>query len=263
MLGGAQASREPWRNLYAHLVADMGWAAFAKNFSALDVYAYLARKPRTILDAMIKSRINTPPASSCGRLFDAVAALLDLCRECQAYEGEAAARLEAIVDEHALHHEDESLCYPFTISTLRQSGLPYIDPLAMWNAILGDLIHKTPAPVISARFHRGLAKVIAAMTQKLARQNDDDARRFCTVALSGGCFQNRILFEEVSRRLKAERFTVLSHANVPANDGGLALGQAAIGAAILIGTDNKREGNGHVRWDSRIEDAPGILESSP
>src|SRR5262249_2566233 len=71
MLGGAQASREPWRNLYAHLVADIGWAAFAKNFSALDVYAYLTRKPRTILDAMIRSRINTPPASSCGRLFDA------------------------------------------------------------------------------------------------------------------------------------------------------------------------------------------------
>src|SRR5262249_35250666 len=57
MLGGAQASREPWRNLYAHLVVDNGWAAFAKNFSELEVCAYLARKPRAILDVMMKSRI--------------------------------------------------------------------------------------------------------------------------------------------------------------------------------------------------------------
>src|SRR5262249_7702031 len=101
--------------------------------------------------------------------------------------------------------------------------------------------------------HRGLAKVIVAMTLKLARRNDDDARRFDSVALSGGCFQNCILFEEVSRRLKAEHFTVLSHAKVPANDGGLALGQAAIGAAILIGNANKGEGNRHVRWDSWMD----------
>jgi hydrogenase maturation protein HypF len=253
MLGGAQASREPWRNLYAHLMAEVGWPAFAKNFSALDVYAYLARKPRTVLDAMVKSGINAPQASSCGRLFDAVAALLDLCRECQAYEGEAAARLEAIVDEHTLHHEDESLSYSFTISTLRDSGLPYIEPLTTWNAILGDLIRQTPTGVIAARFHKGLAKVVVAMARKLARRGDDDARRFDTIALSGGCFQNRILFEEVTHRLEAEQFTVLSHAQVPANDGGLALGQAAIGAAILIGTDNDQEGNGHIPCDSRID----------
>ena len=244
MLGGAQASRQPWRSLYAHLAAEIGWPVFAMNFSQLEVYTYLARKPRAMLDAMMKDRINAPSASSCGRLFDAVAAVLDLCRERQAYEGEAAARLEAIVDEHTLHHEDESLCYSLTISSLRDSGLPYIEPLAMWNAILGDLIHQTPAAVIAARFHRGLAKVIVAMTLKLARQGHDETRRFNSVALSGGCFQNRVLFEEITRRLEAEYFTVLSHAQVPANDGGLALGQAAIGAALLIGTDNKREGNG-------------------
>ena len=74
MLGGAQAAREPWRNLYAHLTAEMGWAGFAKNFAELDLYADLSGKPRTILDAMIRNGINTPKASSCGRLFDAVAA---------------------------------------------------------------------------------------------------------------------------------------------------------------------------------------------
>jgi len=249
MLGGAQASREPWRNLYAHLTAAIGWPAFAKRYCALDICAYLERKPRAVLDAMMKSRINAPPASSCGRLFDAVAALLDLSRECQAYEGEAAARLEAIVDEHTLHHEDESLGYPFTISTLHDLGLRYIEPLAMWNAMLGDVVQKTPAPVIAARFHKGLAKAVVAMTRRLAWQSGGDARRFDIVVLSGGCFQNRILFEEVSRRLEAEHFTVLSHAQVPSNDGGLALGQAAIGAAILIGMEDKREENGHVPRD--------------
>ena len=242
LLGGVQAAREPWRNLYGHLMAEIGWPAFAMNFSQLEVHAWLAAKPRATLDAMAKNGINVPLASSCGRLFDAVAAALDLCRERQAYEGEAAARLEAIVDEDTLRHEDDALGYPLGIPNLRGSGLPYVEPLAMWQAILGDLILHTPAPVIAARFHKGLARVIVAMTRKLAWR-DEGAARFDTVALSGGCFQNRILFEEVVRRLEAEKFTVLSHARVPANDGGLALGQAAIGAAHLIAINDHRQGD--------------------
>ena len=115
----------------------------------------------------------------------------------------------------------------------------------MWSAVLGDLILKTPAAVMAARFQRGLAKSIGAMARKLAGDDDDgQPRRFTTVALSGGCFQNRILFEEVSRRLEQANFNVLSHAQVPANDGGLALGQAAIGAAHLIDQKKKTmEGN--------------------
>jgi hydrogenase maturation protein HypF len=247
MLGGAQAAREPWRNLYAHLMAEMAWPAFAMNFDELELHAYLSAKPRATLDAMIKNGINAPPASSCGRLFDAVAAALDLCRERQVYEGEAAARLEAMVDEDTLRREDDALGYPLGIPNLRGSGLPYIEPLGMWNAVLGDLILKTPAPVMAARFHKGLAKSIVAMTRKLASgENEVGPQRFTTVALSGGCFQNRILFEEVSRRLESEGFTVLSHAQVPANDGGLALGQAAIGAAHLISANNNQTKN---QWE--------------
>jgi hydrogenase maturation protein HypF len=253
MLGGAQAAREPWRNLYAHLMAEMGWPAFAMNFSQLEVHGYLAGKPRGLLDAMVKSSINAPLASSCGRLFDAVAAALNLCRERQAYEGEAAARLEALVDEDTLRYESDSLGYPLTTPNLRGSGLPYVEPLAMWNAILGDLILRTPAAIMSARFHKGLAKAIVAMTKKLARQHDMSALRFTTVALSGGCFQNCILLEEVSQRLKLEGFKVLSHAQVPANDGGLALGQAAIGAAHLIDINNNREGSDYVPRNSRTD----------
>lgn len=243
MPGGASAVREPWRNLYAHLAAEMGWAEFALNFSELELFSYLEAKPRATLDAMIKNGVNAPLASSCGRLFDAVSAALGLVRERQAYEGEAAARLEAIVDEDTLRNEDEMLAYPLNIPNLRGSGLPYIEPLAMWQAILGDLILQTPAPVMAARFHKGLAKAIAAMTRKLSRRNDPAGARFEAVALSGGCFQNRVLFEEVTRRLEAEQFTVLTHALVPANDGGLALGQAAIGAAQMISAKKSWEGN--------------------
>jgi hydrogenase maturation protein HypF len=234
MPGGAKAAREPWRNLYAHLMAGMGWAEFATQFGELDVYRDLAARPRATLDAMIRGGVNSPKASSCGRLFDAVAAALDIARERQAYEGEAGARLEAIVDPYTLRGEDDGLAYPFSLSTPPASELPTIEPLTMWRALLGDLLLKTSAPVMAARFHKGLAKAVVAMALRLARRDDERGPRFATVALSGGCFQNRVLFEEFVRRLERERFIVLSHAEVPANDGGLALGQAAIGAAHLI-----------------------------
>ncbi|HEX2116333.1 MAG TPA: carbamoyltransferase HypF, partial [Alphaproteobacteria bacterium] len=233
MLGGVQAIREPWRNLYAHLMAEMGWAELAMNFAELDLFGYLHAKPRATLDAMADKRINAPLASSCGRLFDAFAAALDICRDRQRYEGEAAARLEAIVDEEAMS-EDDDLAYPFTFPTLRGSGLPYIEPLAMWRATLGDLVLRTPAPVTAARFHKGLARAIAAMAVKLSGRGSEAKLRYDTVALSGGCFQNEILFNETVRRLEAEDFTVLRHHEVPPNDGGISLGQAAIGAARLL-----------------------------
>jgi hydrogenase maturation protein HypF len=233
MLGGAQAAREPWRNLYAHLMAGMSWAQFEMNFSEMRVHADLAARPRATLDAMIRNGIQAPKASSCGRLFDAVAAALDICRDRQDYEGEAAARLEAIVDDDTMSDDDDTLAYPFTIPNLRGSGLPYIEPIVMWNALLGDLVLKTPPPVIAARFHKGLAKALAAMAQKLARRDSDDGPRFHAVALSGGCFQNAVLFRDVVRRLEAADFVVLAHSQVPASDGGLALGQAVIGAARL------------------------------
>ena len=232
MLGGDQAGREPWRNLYAHLMAELGWAELQMNFNELEIVQALAARPRPLLDAMLRDGINAPRASSCGRLFDAVAAAVGLCPERQGYEGDAATRLEALVDRDALENEDEALAYPFTVPRLKPSGMPYLEPLGVWNAILGDLILKTPPGVISARFHRGLAKVIAKLALKLAAR--DGEPRFDTVALSGGCFQNRVLFEEVQRRLLAQGFKVLSHAQVPAGDGGLSLGQAAIAAASWI-----------------------------
>ena len=235
MPGGAQAVRQPWRNLYAHLMAAFGWEELTANFAGLDLYRDLEGRPRAILDQMLRTGTHAPLASSCGRLFDAVAAAVGICPEQQGYEGEAGARLEAIVDEHALRHEDESRAYPFTIATLRPSGLPCIEPKPLWTAILDNLIRATPPGVISARFHRGLARAIVAMAQKLSRHGGCEAARFDTVALTGGCFHNKALLGETSRLLREKGFTVLTHARVPAGDGGIALGQAAIAAAQFLG----------------------------
>ncbi|MBA3505561.1 MAG: carbamoyltransferase HypF, partial [Betaproteobacteria bacterium] len=216
MPGGEQAIYEPWRNTYAHLMSEMGWVRFAMDYSELDLYRFLSAKPRTVLDAMIARGINSPPASSCGRLFDAAAAAVGICRERAQYEGEAAVEFEALVDERTLSEEDEQRAYPFTIACLHSNNLPYIEPLAMWRALFGDLMLGTPLPVIAARFHKGLAIVIARMVEKLSRYEGSEGP-VRVVALSGGVFQNRVLLEQVSARLLAAGFHVLVHRHVPAN----------------------------------------------
>ncbi len=174
MLGGAQAIREPWRNTYAHLMAEMGWARFAMDYAEIPLHGFLQAKPRAVLDGMLARGINSPLASSCGRLFDAVAAAAGVCREHAEYEGQAAAEFEALVDAHTLAHEDERLAYPFAIPRLKSSNLPYVEPLPMWQALLGDLVENTPVPVIAARFHKGLAAVIARMVDKLRHRDRRD-----------------------------------------------------------------------------------------
>lgn len=231
LLGGDAAAREPWRNTYAHLMAEMGWPAFVMNYSELELFQFLDQQPRTLLDGMLEKDINAPLASSCGRLFDAVAVAVGLAREHAFYEGQGAVELEAAVDHDCLENEDETLAYPFAIPLLPGSKLPYIEPLVMWQALLGDLILKTPVGIIAARFHRGLAKVIVKMVDKLASRISKDDEPLPLVALSGGVFQNRILFELVLSGLQTKGFTVLTHSLVPCNDGGVALGQAVIAAA--------------------------------
>lgn len=232
MIGGEQAMKDPWRNTYAHLMAEMGWGRFALNYDGLELFKFLEQKPRQTLDSMIARGVNSPLASSCGRLFDAVAAAVGICRERAIYEGQGAIELEAIVDEDTLYNEDESLAYPFAIPRLPVSNLPYIEPYAMWQALLGDLVLKTPEPVMAARFHKGLAKIIVQMIEKLSRyeSGDEPAK---TVALSGGVWQNKVLLEQVVGRLEKLEFKVFTQRQFPSNDGGLSLGQAAIAAARL------------------------------
>ena len=236
MLGGEKAIYEPWRNTYAHLMAELGWGNLKINYADLELVRFLESKPLETFNAMLKTNSNSPLTSSCGRLFDAVAAALGICKESVSYEGQAAIELEALVDTDTLFNEDELLAYPFAIPNLN-SSIPYIEPLAMWQALLGDLILSTPVEVMAARFHKGLAKIIVTMINKLT--TTDDERILNTIALSGGVFQNKILLEQVVMRLEQEDFNVLTHKLVPANDGGLALGQAAIGAASYL--NNKRD----------------------
>ncbi len=231
MPGGMQAIYEPWRSTYAHLMAELGWNNLHMNFGQLELVRFFKTKPLETFNAMLKTGLHSPLASSCGRLFDAVAAAVGICRESVTYEGQAAIELEAIADKETLEHEDENLAYPFSIPNLA-GRIPYIEPLAMWQALLGDLILNTPAEIISARFHKGLAKIIVAMIKKLSTSGEE--RLLNDVALSGGVFQNKILLEQIKMRLEKDNFNVLIHQQVPANDGGLALGQAAIAAAGYI-----------------------------
>jgi hydrogenase maturation protein HypF len=240
MPGGERAIREPWRNAYAHIVAEMGWPRFATDYAEMELCRFLREKPRATLDGMIARGVNSPLASSCGRLFDAAAAAAGVCREHAEYEGQPAMEFEARADPDTLAHEDERLAYPFGIARLQGGNLPYIEPLPMWQALLGDLVERAPVPVIAARFHKGLAAVIVRMVVKLCRAQADDLP-VRTVALSGGVLQNRVLLELLVDRLAATGLRVLTHSIVPANDGGLALGQAVIAAARTLPPRHERE----------------------
>ncbi len=234
MIGGAQAIKEPWRNTYAHLMAEMGWDRFTINFGELDLFRLLSEKPREMLDQMLANKINVPLASSCGRLFDAVAAAIGLCPHEAAYEGQGAMMLEAAIDRDTLKSTSEDSAYPLAAPNLQMTSMPYIEPLAMWQALLGDLILKTPVPVMAARFHKGLAQAITMMAEKCAARTGEQGTAIKQIALSGGCFQNATLLELVSHQLSKKDFDVLTHSRVPANDGGLALGQVAIAAATVL-----------------------------
>lgn len=228
MLGGDKASREPWRNLYAHLMAEMGWGELEMNFNALPLVQDLAGRPRALLDSMLASGTQCPPASSCGRLFDAVAAALDLHRDAVSFEGQAAMALEAMVTPEALDEARHGEHYPVATPNLGGDGLPYVEPLGIWRAILGDL-HAGVAPaLIAARFHVALGDGIKLLALRAQRQHG----ALQCAALSGGCFQNAILLSLAVEGLSSLGLEVLTHAEVPPNDGCIALGQAAIAASV-------------------------------
>ncbi len=170
-------------------------------------------------------------ASSCGRLFDAVAAAVGLHRDRISFEGQAAMALESRVTERALAQARAGERYPVAAPRLGGHGLPYVEPVGMWRAILGDLGAGVPIDLIASRFHVALADAIGLVVDRISAHHPE----IDTVALSGGCWQNRVLFELVLHDLSSRGLTVLSHRLVPANDGCIALGQAAIAAAVAGG----------------------------
>lgn len=230
LIGGTKAMREPWRSTYAHLASAIGWSAVRHAYGTLDLTRFMVNKPLTTFDTMLTQSLNCPVASSCGRLFDAVAAALGICREVTSYEGQAAIELEALAATSAPLRFGDAQAYPFALTRDRQTIME-IDPAPMWYALLHDLAVRTAPDVIAARFHMGLSHAIVAMAYQCVELTGLRTTVPHSVALSGGVFQNRILFEQVARGLREHGFNVLSQQQVPANDGGLSLGQATIAAA--------------------------------
>ncbi len=230
MLGGEQAIYQPWRNTYAHLLHTFGWTDLQSTYSDLDLVQFLNTKPHAVLQQMIATGLHSPRASSCGRLFDAIAAAIGICRARASYEGQGAIQLEALVTPKSLHHAASSP-YPFQLDPAPQpDGHPLLtlNPAPLWRSLLCDLHQSTDPALIAARFHLGLVKAIAHLIHHLHQTYS-----FTHIALTGGVFQNRILTEQLMQHLAIcqPELTTLVHHYVPPNDGGLSLGQAVVAIA--------------------------------
>ncbi|WP_419785159.1 carbamoyltransferase HypF [Pseudodesulfovibrio sp.] len=210
MPGGEAAVRQPWR-----LAQSALWSLGIKEPGAY-AWPWLERfeKESRLLPQLLEKGINSPETSSCGRLFDAVAALCGLT-DAISYEGQAAILLEKIQDMN------EDGAYP---CPAMDSDPVVLDTHALLAAVLEDLERGTPVPVIARRFHRGLAIGLADLAYGFSC-----ALGINHVALSGGVMQNLTLATELPDALKAAGLIPLVHTLVPPNDACISLGQAAWG----------------------------------
>ena len=223
--GGDRASREPRRSALGLLYEILGsrglsrflWQDATKmglSPSAGPKYAagwFTAGEAETLL-AMLGRAVHSPRTSSLGRLFDAVAAICGLPAVVH-FEGHAAMRLEFAAEP------DWSEAYPLPVS----DGDPaIIDWEPLLRAVLADRAAGASVGRVSARFHNALAEVAVVLACRAGLPD---------VALSGGCFQNARLAEQIRRRLLDAGFRVHAHRQVPPNDGGIALGQIAVARA--------------------------------
>jgi hydrogenase maturation protein HypF len=206
--GGDNAVKHPCRAALTHLYASgLPWSDDLPPVAACD------DTERRVLRRQVETGLHTVPTSSMGRLFDAVAALAGV-RQHATYEGQAAIELESIVDPSVQTH------YAFGLT----DGAPMlIDPAPVIHSVVSDVRAGVPASTIAARFHHAVTDVIVAVCLRQQRNTGLNC-----VALSGGVFQNTTVLSETVCGLHAAGFEVLTHRLVPPNDGGLALGQAAI-----------------------------------
>jgi hydrogenase maturation protein HypF len=204
--GGEAAVREPRRVALGLLYAVFGDALFDE--SALPPLQTFSVAERRMLRTMLNRRLHTPLTSSAGRLFDAVAALLEL-RQCVSFEGQA-----AMAVEYASCDVATEVSYPFGIN--QADGAYVIDWEPLVHAVLADRQGQISVGHIAARFHNTLADIIVAVAQRLG-----EAR----VALTGGCFQNCVLTARTVSRLRAAGFRPYWHHRIPPHDGGISAGQ--------------------------------------
>jgi len=203
-----------------YLLGGEGDAPPAPEGLAAGLLARVPRREAEVVRRMIDRGFNTPVASSAGRLFDAVAALLGLCDD-NGFEGEAAMRLERAATGHAGAD-------PLAWRVARRDGLWVYDAGATLRDLLAAAADGEPAGRLAAAFHATVAMVTVVLCEYAA-----EAAGVGTVCLSGGVFQNRLLATEVLRQLEHAGFDVRFGRDVPMNDGGISYGQAAVAAARL------------------------------
>jgi len=211
MPGGAAAIQNPWRMALSYLYTFLGREGLMRH---LPIFAQAKEEKIRVILRQIDRQINSPLTSSCGRLFDAVSALLELCVSVS-YEGQAAVELEMIADP------GEVGAYEFFVE--EEEGKEIIRLKPMIEGILRDLEKATTHPVIAGKFHNTLVRIGVSTCQGIKRRGGPKK-----VALTGGVFQNRLLSEKMRVALEKAGFSVLLHRRVPCNDGGLSLGQAVI-----------------------------------
>ncbi|BDG01379.1 carbamoyltransferase HypF [Anaeromyxobacter oryzae] len=224
LAGGEAAIRAPWRLACAALL-DAG--------EPLDLLARIPPPRLAAVCDLLARGVASPRATGAGRWFDAVAALCAV-RDEISYEGQAAVELEGVAAP------GEAAPYPFALAPGRAGT--EVDLRPMVRALAAELRGGAGAASASARFHETLARAVGAACGRAREET-----RLGTVALSGGCFQNRRLSERCAALLAGAGFEVLRHGKVPPNDGGIALGQAAIAAHRLA----RGGGAAHVPRDPR------------
>jgi len=215
--GGEKAVREPWRigvSLLREAFADE-WQDYAMRLKLIP-----EGMDADILEKVLAQRINSPLTSSLGRLFDGVAALLDL-RRTVSFEGQAAMELEAAAKTGA-----------FRIAELIQEevgGIWVFNPSFMIRDLVQASIRGMAREDLAWAFHQAIIASALGLTLSLREQSGLNR-----VVLSGGCFQNRILLEGCIQALSERGFEVYHHTRVPTNDGGISLGQAVCAAARVL-----------------------------
>ncbi|HJX62048.1 MAG TPA: carbamoyltransferase HypF [Dehalococcoidia bacterium] len=217
--GGEAAIKRPYRMAVSHLLSALGEEALELT---LPLWSMLEPGELTLVRRLMTTGVNSPFTSSCGRLFDAMSALVGV-RGVVNYEGQAAIELEMLAAEGVDDAYDWRL--------LRRTPM-IIDPAPLFRGVVLDLQAGVDVSVISARFHNTIAAIVADVC-RAARQKTGVGR----VALSGGCFQNVYLLGRTIDALERDDFQVLIHHLVPANDGGIALGQAVVANARLSGKE--------------------------
>ena len=217
--GGDAAVRQPWRTALSLLRETLGPAE--AGVAARELFPDVPPDSIRMLLEALKKKVNVAPTSSAGRLFDAVSAICGLCAR-SSFEGQAPMLLEGAAARIAAG------TYPFTLASA--GGQLTVDWSDLVRGTVADARGRLPAGTISRRFHDTLAAAIVAAASRLAETGG--ARH---VVLSGGVFQNVTLLSRVLPGLRERKLSPLIHRQVPANDGGISLGQAYYAAAQVAG----------------------------